>query len=57
MLKSSKDSRLSEHHPIFLEVVADLETCLLGFIFIAFFICLLSTTVVFSADQVVVGCW
>ncbi len=33
-----------------------LQTRLLGFIFTAFMICL-SLTAVFSADQVVVGCW
>ncbi len=34
-----------------------LQTRLLGFIFTSFMICLSSSTVVFSADQVVVGCW
>ncbi len=55
MSKSPEDSRLSEHHPSFLEVLVILQTRLLGFIFTAFMICLSSTTVVFSADQVVVG--
>ncbi len=55
--KSPEDSRLSEHQS-FLEVVGDFtDTFFLGFIFTAFMICLSSTTVVFSADQVVVGWW
>ncbi len=41
----------------FLEVVGDFTDMSLGIIFTAFMICLSSTTVVFSADQVVVGCW
>ncbi len=43
--------------PAFWKLLVILQTCLLGFIFTAFMICLSSTTVVFSADQVVVGCW
>ncbi len=54
--ESPEDSRSSEHHPSFVEVVADFTDMSLGFIFTAFMICLSSTTVVFSADQVVVGC-
>ncbi len=38
------------------KLLVTLQTCLLGFIFTAFMICLSSTTVVFSVDQVVVGC-
>ncbi len=41
--------------PAFWKLLLILQTCLLGFIFTAFRICLSSTTVVFSADQVVVG--
>ncbi len=40
---------------VILRLLVISQTRLLGFIFIAFFICLSSTTVVFSADQVVVG--
>ncbi len=54
--KSPEDSRLSEHHPAFWKLVI-LLTRLLGLIFTAFMICLSSTTVVSSANQVVVGCW
>ncbi len=43
--------------PAFWKMLGILQTRLLGFIFTAFFICLSSTTVVFSAVQVVVGCW
>ncbi len=39
--------------PAFWNLLVILQTRLLGFIFTAFFICLSSTTVVFSADQVV----
>ncbi len=39
----------------FWKLLLILQTRLLGFIFIAFVICLSSTTVVFSADQVVAG--
>ncbi len=54
--KYPEDSWLSEHHPTFLEVVGDFtDTSLLRFIFTAFMICLSSTAVVFSADQVVLG--
>ncbi len=49
--KSPEDSRLSEHHPSFLDVVGEFTDT-----FTAFMICLSSTTVVFSADQGVVGC-
>ncbi len=43
--------------PAFWRLMVILQTRLLGFIFTAFMICLSWTTVVFSADQVVVGCW
>ncbi len=43
--------------PAFWKLLVILQTRLLGFIFTAFRICLSSTTVVFSADPVVVGCW
>ncbi len=55
--KSPEDSRFSEHHPAFWKLLVILQTRLLGSLFTAFMICLSSTTVVFSADQVVVGCW
>ncbi len=41
--------------PAFWKLLLILQTRLLGFIFTAFMICLSSTTVVFSADQVVAG--
>ncbi len=43
--------------PAFWKLLVILRARILGFIFTAFMICLSSTTVVFSADQVVVGCW
>ncbi len=43
--------------PAFWKLLVILQTCLLGFLFTAFMICLSSTAVVFSGDQVVVGCW
>ncbi len=43
--------------PAFWKLLLILQTRLLGFIFTAFMICLSSTTVVFSVDQVFVGCW
>ncbi len=43
--------------PAFWKLLVILQTRLLGFIFTAFMVCLSSTTVVFSADQVVVGRW
>ncbi len=43
--------------PAFWKLLVILQTRLLGFIFIAFFICLSWTTVVFSANQVVDGRW
>ncbi len=52
---SPEDSRLSEHHPSFLEVVGDFTDTSFKVHFHSFFICLSSTAVVFSADQVVVG--
>ncbi len=52
--KSPEDSRLSEHHPAFWKLLVILQTRILVFIFIAFLICLSSTIVVFSADQVIV---
>ncbi len=42
--------------PALWKLLLILQTCPLGLIFTAFMICLSSTTVVFSADQVVVGC-
>ncbi len=41
--------------PAFWKLLVILQTCLLGFIFTAFMICLSSTNVVFSVDQVVAG--
>ncbi len=41
----------------FWKLLVILQTCLLGFIFTAFKMCLSSTTAVFSADLVVLGCW
>ncbi len=43
--------------PAFWKLLVILQTRLLGFIFTAFMICLSSTTVVFSDNQVIVGCW
>ncbi len=43
--------------PAFWKLLVKLQTCLWGFIFTAFMVCLSSSTVVFSADQVVVGRW
>ncbi len=43
--------------PAFWKLLVILQTRLLGFIFTAFMISLSSTTVVFSADRVVVGWW
>ncbi len=54
--ESPEDSRSSEHHPAFWKLLVILQTRLLGFVFTVFMICLSSTTVVFSADQVIVGC-
>ncbi len=53
--KSPEDSIMSAHHPSFLEVVGDFTDTSFRVHFHSFFICLSSTTVVFSADQVVVG--
>ncbi len=55
MSKSPEDSRLSEHPPSFLEVVGDFTDTSFRVNFHSFFICLSSTTVVFSADQG--SCW
>ncbi len=57
MSKSTEDSRLSEHHHSFLEVVGDFTDTSFRVHFHSFMICLSLTTVVFSADRVVVGCW
>ncbi len=43
--------------PAFWKLLVISQTRLLGFIFTTFMICLSSTTFVFSAYQVVVGCW
>ncbi len=53
--ESPEDRRSSEHHPAFWTLLVILQTRLLGFIFTSFMICLSSSTVVFSADQVVAG--
>ncbi len=50
--KSPEDSKLSEHHRSFLEVVGDFTV---GFIFTAFMICLSQTTVVFLSQSG--QCW
>ncbi len=55
MSKSIEDSRLSEHHPSFLEVVGDFTDTSFRVHFYSFYDLSVIPTVVFSADQVVVG--
>ncbi len=53
MSKSPEDSRLSEHHPSFLEVVGDFTDTSFRVHFHSFYDLSVIYTVVFSADQVV----
>ncbi len=55
--KSPEDSRLSEHHPSFLEVVGDFTDTSFRVHFHSFYDLSVINYCCFLSDQVVVGCW